>query len=217
LEASDGGTAFLDEIAELSPGLQTKFLRFLQDERFERIGGDRTIQVDARIVAATNRNLRQEVIAGRFRTDLYYRLNVISLQMPALRERREDILPLSEIFLAEAAARNARRGIRFSDEAREALTSYCWPGNIRELRNAVERAVILGRGSILRKEDLPDTIFKSNSPRDDSPYPNSTLEEVERDHIQHVLAMTPKLEDAAARLGIGIATLWRKRKRHHLK
>jgi two-component system, NtrC family, response regulator AlgB len=151
LEAADGGSVFLDEISELSPALQSKFLRFLQDERFERVGGEQTIKVDARIIAATNRDLRQEINAGRFRSDLYYRLNVISLRMPSLRERPADILPLAEIFLAEAAARNRRIGLQFSAEAREALAAYSWPGNIRELRNAVERAVVLSRGESILK------------------------------------------------------------------
>src|SRR5258707_8001918 len=153
LEAANGGSVFLDEIAELSPALQSKFLRFLEDERFERVGGEETIKVDARIIAATNRSLPQEISAERFRSDLYYRLNVISLRVPALRERPEDILPLAEMFLTEAAARNSRSGLQFSDDARKALVAYSWPGNIRELRNAVERAVVLSRGAMLRRED----------------------------------------------------------------
>ncbi len=217
LEAADGGTVFLDEIAELPPALQTKFLRFLQDERFERVGGENTIQVDARIIAATNRDLPKETDAGRFRSDLYYRLNVIGLRVPALRERSEDILPLAETILREAAARNSRTGLQFSDDARRALASYSWPGNIRELRNAIERAVVLSRGATLRKEDLPDILFQSGVPKGTGTGDEATLEQIEYEHIRRVLALAPTLEDAAATLGIGIATLWRKRKRYHLE
>ncbi len=216
LEAADGGSVFLDEISELSPALQSKFLRFLQDERFERVGGDQTIKVDARIIAATNRNLPQEINAARFRSDLYYRLNVISLHMPALRERPEDILPLAESFLVDAAARSRRIGLQLSDEARKALVAYSWPGNIRELRNAVERAVVLSRGATLCKEDLPDILFQSSAPRDGNLPEQSTLEQIEQEHIRRVLVLAPTLEDAAATLGIGVATLWRKRRRYHL-
>ncbi|HUA33849.1 MAG TPA: sigma-54 dependent transcriptional regulator [Candidatus Binataceae bacterium] len=216
LEAANNGTVFLDEIAELPGTLQTKFLRFLQDERFERVGGEQTIQVDARIIAATNRNLQQEISAGRFRSDLYYRLNVINLRVPALRERPEDILPLAEMLLAGAAARNRRPGLQFSEDARKALVAYSWPGNIRELRNAVERAVVLSRGTALRREDLPDILFQPGTARmGDSPE-SATLEQIEQEHIRRVLALAPTLEDAAATLGIGIATLWRKRRRYHL-
>jgi two-component system, NtrC family, response regulator AlgB len=215
LEAANGGTVFFDEIAELPLALQSKFLRFLQDERFERVGGEQTIKVDARIIAATNRNLREEINAGRFRSDLYYRLNVINLRMPALRERTEDILPLAEIFLAQAAARNRRTGLQFSDEARKALVTHSWPGNIRELRNAVERAIVLGRGAALRRTDLPDILFHSSAPPNGNLPEELTLEQIEQEHIRRVLALAPTLEDAAANLGICVATLWRKRKRYH--
>jgi two-component system, NtrC family, response regulator AlgB len=218
LEAANSGSVFLDEIAELPPALQTKFLRFLQDERFERVGGENTIQVDARIIAATNRDLPQEINAGHFRSDLYYRLNVIGLHVPALRDRPEDIMPLAENILREAAARNSRTGLQLSDDARKALVSYSWPGNIRELRNAIERAVVLSRGTILRKEDLPDILFQSGPPKSSSGAGDeATLEQIEFEHIRRVLALAPTLEDAAATLGIGVATLWRKRKRYHLE
>jgi two-component system, NtrC family, response regulator AlgB len=213
LEAADGGSVFLDEIAELQPSLQSKFLRFLQDEGFERAGGEQTIQVNARIIAATNRNLREEISATRFRGDLYYRLNVINIRLPPLRERLEDVLPLAEVCLAEAAARNRRCGLRLSDEAREALLAYSWPGNIRELRNLIERAVVLSRGGLLRKEDLPDILFHPGVPPNGSVREYSTLEQVEQEYIRRVIALAPTLEDAAATLGICVATLWRKRKR----
>ena len=136
--------------------------------------------------------------------------------MPALRERPEDILPLAEMFLAQAAARNRRIGLQFSDEARKALVAYSWPGNIRELRNAVERAAVLSRGATLSKEDLPDILFQSSAPRNENLPEQSALEQIEQEHIRRVLALAPTLEDAAATLGIGIATLWRKRKRYHI-
>jgi two-component system, NtrC family, response regulator AlgB len=217
LEAANSGSVFLDEIAELPQALQTKFLRFLQDERFERVGGEDTIQVDARIVAATNRDLPLEISAGRFRSDLYYRLNVIGLHVPALRDRPEDILTLAENILREAAARNSRTGLQLSDDARKALVSYSWPGNIRELRNAIERAVVLSRGTILRRDDLPDILFQSVSAKSIATSDEATLEQIEFEHIRRVLALAPTLEDAAATLGIGVATLWRKRKRYHLE
>lgn len=217
LEAANAGTVFLDEIAELPLTLQTKFLRFLQDELFERVGGEATIKVDTRIIAATNRDLQKEIAAGQFRSDLYYRLNVISLRVPALREHMEDLVPLAEKLLVEAAARNRRGGLEFSDEAHKALVAYSWPGNIRELRNVVERAAILSRGNAINKEDLPDTIFRQ-PPAKQSELPiGATLEQIEEEHIRRVLAETPTLEDAADALGIGIATLWRKRKRYHIE
>ena len=216
LEAADQGTLFLDEIAELSRSLQTKFLRFLQDGCFERIGGQDTIRVDTRVIAATNRDLQEEVAAGRFRADLYYRLNVISLRVPALREHREDILPLAEKLLAETAARNHRSNLSFSDEAKKALIRYSWPGNIRELRNVVERAVVLSRGTVISKEDLSDVLFAPSEPQPIQLSTDSSLEEMEEEHIKRVLAVAPTLEDAAATLGISIPTLWRKRKRFRL-
>ena len=217
LEAADRGTVFLDEIAELPLVLQTKFLRFLQDERFERIGGQETLQVDTRIIAATNRDLQQEINANHFRVDLYYRLNVISLRVPALRERPEDILPLADKLLAETAARNRRAELTFSDETRKALAVYSWPGNVRELRNVVERAVVLSRGSLIRKEDLPDMIFSPDAARPIQTSADASLERVELEHIRRVLGVAPTLEDAAATLGVSLTTLWRKRKRYHLE
>jgi NtrC-family two-component system response regulator AlgB len=216
LEAANGGSLLLDEIAELSPGLQSKFLRFLEDERFERVGGEQTIKVDARVIAATNRNLPQEISAERFRSDLYYRLNVISLRVPSLRERTEDILPLAECFLSEAAARNGRTSLQFSDDARKVLVAYSWPGNVRELRNSIERAAVLSRSATVHKDELPDILFQSTATRNGNLSERSTLEQMEEEHIRRVLALEPTLEDAAATLGICVSTLWHKRKRYHL-
>ena len=217
LEAANRGTVFLDEIAELPVALQTKFLRFLQDGCFERIGGDQTIKVHARVIAATNRDLRQEVAADRFRLDLYYRLNVIPLSVPALREHPEDILPLAEKLLAETAARNRRFDLQFSDGTKKALAAYSWPGNIRELRNVIERAVVLSRGNLIRKEDLADVVFSPSTARPISMSADASLEQLQEEHIRRVLSVAPTLEDAAATLGISPATLWRKRKRYHME
>jgi two-component system, NtrC family, response regulator AlgB len=215
LEAADGGTVFLDEIADLEADLQTKFLRFVQDQSFERVGGDSTIRVDVRIVAASNRDLIAEVAAHRFREDLFYRLNVITLRVPALRERAADILPLANRMLSGAAARNHRGELQFSPEACEALTRYPWHGNVRELRNAVERATVLSHGEVITAEYLPDALFREPSTIRVAPTAAS-LERIEREHIMHVLAESPTLEDAAATLGINVSTLWRKRKRYRL-
>jgi two-component system, NtrC family, response regulator AlgB len=215
LEAADGGTVFLDEIADLEADLQTKFLRFVQDQSFERVGGDSTIRVDVRIIAASNRDLIAEVAAHRFREDLFYRLNVITLRVPALREHAADILPLANRMLSGAAARNHRGELQFSPEACEALTRYPWHGNVRELRNAVERATVLSHGEVITAEYLPDALFREPSTIRVAPTAAS-LERIEREHIMHVLAESPTLEDAAATLGINVSTLWRKRKRYRL-
>jgi two-component system, NtrC family, response regulator AlgB len=216
LEAAHRGTVFLDEVADMTPALQTKFLRFVQEQSFERVGGDQTIQVDARIIAASNRDLQAEVRAHHFREDLFYRLNVIALQVPSLRKRREDVLPLAEYFLATATMRNHRTALRFSPEAATAIKRYWWPGNIRELRNAVERAAILALEEVIKPDCLPDALFREQ-PEPPPAYASPTsLEEVERQHIERVLAETPTLEEAAAILGINTSTLWRKRKRYKL-
>jgi two-component system, NtrC family, response regulator AlgB len=215
LEAANGGTVFLDEIADLSAPLQAKFLRFVQEQRFERVGGDNTIHVDARIIAASNRDLSAEVGAHHFREDLFYRLNVIALPVPPLREHAEDILPLAERLLSAAAIRNHRSQLRFSPEAQAVIANYRWPGNVRELRNAVERAAVLSQSDLISPECLPDTLFQQHPPALSSPSSDS-LEEIEREQIMRVLAESPTLQDAAENLGINVTTLWRKRKRYKL-
>jgi len=209
-ETADGGTIFLDEIADISAPLQTKFLRFVQEQSFERVGSERTITVDARIIAASNRDIRQEVEAARFRQDLFYRLNVITLHVPALRERAADIVPLAKHFLWTLAERHQRQ-LSLSSEAAEIISRYRWPGNVRELRNALERAAVLVRGDEIGVELLPDAVLSAS--REPAPAPPS-LDEVERRHILHVLAESARLEDAAAALGISVTTLWRKRRRY---
>src|ERR1041385_7003767 len=160
LEIADGGTIFLDEIGELTPPLQVKLLRVLQEREFERVGGTVTIKVDLRVIAATNKNLEEAIEAGEFRQDLYYRLNVVSLEMPALRERRDDIMLLANYFADKYGSRCNRKLKGFSPEARACLTSYDWPGNVRELENAVERAVVLGTTDQILAEDLPEALLE---------------------------------------------------------
>jgi two-component system, NtrC family, response regulator AlgB len=215
LESANGGTVFLDEIADLSAALQAKFLRFVQEQSFERVGGESTIHIDARIIAASNRDLPAEVAAHHFREDLFYRLNVIALRVPALRERLEDILPLAERLLSAAAIRNHRAGLHFSPDVEAAIANYRWPGNVRELRNAVERATVLSDSDLIGPECLPDSLFQ---PLSCSPWgaSSSNLEELEREQIMRVLAQSPTLQDAAETLGINVTTLWRKRKRYKL-
>ena len=222
LEAAHQGSVFLDEIADLTPALQTKFLRFVQELSFERIGGERTIQVDARIIAATNRDLDSEVAAHRFREDLFYRLNVISLRVPPLRERAGDIVPLARWLLRAAGLRNRRPNLRLGAEAETALRRHRWPGNIRELRNAVERAAVLCRSDEIAPDDLPDSIFRepgdlSATPAAGAAQRSPSLEDVEREHIRRVLAETATLEEAADALGINVTTLWRKRRRYRIE
>jgi transcriptional regulator with GAF, ATPase, and Fis domain len=159
LEVADGGTLFLDEVGETPPAVQAKLLRVLQEREFERVGGTRTIRVDVRVVAATNRDLEEAIGKGEFRQDLYYRLNVVSFEMPPLRERREDIPLLASYFVSKYAAKFKRRVTGLSAEARACLTAYDWPGNVRELENAVERAVVLGSTERVLPEDLPETVL----------------------------------------------------------
>ena len=164
LEIAEGGTVFLDEIGELAPLLQAKLLRVLQEREFERVGGTRTIKLDVRLLTATNRDLEAEVKAGRFREDLYYRLNVVSLRMPALRERRPDISLLASYFAAKSAKRSGRAVLGISPQARACLMNYDWPGNVRELENAIERAVVLGSSELILPEDLPESILEKAEP-----------------------------------------------------
>jgi NtrC-family two-component system response regulator AlgB len=213
LEAAAGGTLFLDEIGELAPELQAKLLRFLEEHRFERVGDARTIEVDTRIVVATNRDLEAEVKAGRFRADLFYRLAVVSLRLPPLRERREDLQALVDRLLAPLAVRHGRPVPRLEPSAREALAAHDWPGNVRELANALERALVLSRDDVIVAESLPDSVLAPPGGAAPPPGEAGSLDEVERRHVQHVLASSATLEEAAARLGIDPTTLWRKRKR----
>ena len=161
LEVADGGTVFLDEIGELTPALQVKLLRALQEREFERVGGTQTIKVDIRLLTATNKNLEEAIEAGEFRHDLYYRLNVVSIEMPPLRERREDISLLASYFSEKYGAKCNRKLQGISAAARSYLTSYDWPGNIRELENAIERAVVLGTTDLILPDDLPEAVLET--------------------------------------------------------
>ncbi|MBX3023536.1 sigma-54-dependent Fis family transcriptional regulator [bacterium] len=213
VEAADGGTLLLDEIGEISPGLQAKLLRFLQEREFERVGETETRRADVRLLAATNRDLEADVKAGRFREDLLYRLNVVELRLPPLRERPEDILRLARHFLV-FFARAARRPVpELSPPAAQALVAYPWPGNVRELRNAIERALILWPAPVLVPAAFPERIAAQPSagPRLGG---DCTLDEIEREHILRVIARTATLDDAARILGIDASTLYRRRKRY---
>ncbi|HEX3741138.1 MAG TPA: sigma 54-interacting transcriptional regulator [Terriglobales bacterium] len=163
IETADGGTLFLDEVTELAPGLQAKLLRVLQEREFERVGGLRPLKLDIRLIAATNRNLAEAVKSGAFRNDLYYRLNVVALAMPPLRDRREDIPLLAEYFIAKAARKCKTKVKPLSAKARACLVSYDWPGNVRELENAMERALVLGSSDSILPDDLPEAVLEAGS------------------------------------------------------
>jgi transcriptional regulator with GAF, ATPase, and Fis domain len=205
---ADGGTLFLDEVGEVSPSIQVKLLRFLQEHEFERVGGTQTLRVDVRIIAATNRNLTDEVAKGKFREDLYYRLNVVGLEMPPLRDRRSDIPQLAKFFLERYTAENVKAIEGFSPAAIELLTSYDWPGNVRELENAIERAVVLTNGTLIEPVALPPNVRPRPSPAGLPAIPGSTLADVERFAILETLKATGGSTSRAAELlGISVRTI----------
>jgi two-component system, NtrC family, response regulator HydG len=214
-EAASGGTLFLDEIGEVPAAMQVKLLRTLQEREVRRVGENKNRRVDVRVIAATNRDLAVEINAARFRQDLYYRLRVVELHVPPLRERREDILPLARLFLAEAGARTGRTATGgFTPRAANHLARYAWPGNVRELENAVERAVVLARGDRIEVDDLPEEIGLA-PPSAYAPGDVRSLDEVERDYILAVLrANDGNRVQAAEQLKIGTATLYRKLKQY---
>ena len=201
---ADGGTLFLDEIGEISPAVQVKLLRFLQEHEFERVGGNETIRVDVRVVAATNRDLKAEVDCGKFREDLYYRLNVINLKLPPLRDRRDDVLPLAEHFLEIYSKANDKSIVRMTSDCAEKLRAYDWPGNVRELENAMERAVVMCRGAELESSHLPGSVVphvKAGVPA----IPGTTIDEIERYAILETLESTGgSTSQAAAILGMSV-------------
>jgi two-component system, NtrC family, response regulator AlgB len=213
VEQAEHGTLFLDEVGELVLGLQSQLLRFLQEKAFERLGEGKTRRADVRVIAATNRNLDVEVHEGRFREDLLYRLNVLEVKLPPLRERPEDILPMARSFLKFFSRASKRHNLQFSAAAEKALQAYAWPGNIRELRNAIERAAILWPADTIEPEAFPEKISADKGARVSLGGPHS-LEEIEREHIIRVLSYTSSMEQAAAILGIDTSTLWRKRRKY---
>ncbi|HET9596422.1 MAG TPA: sigma-54-dependent Fis family transcriptional regulator [Anaeromyxobacteraceae bacterium] len=211
-EAAEGGTLFLDEVGEVSPGMQVKLLRALQEREVRRVGENRSRRVDVRVVAATNRSLADEVAAGRFRQDLYYRLRVIELRVPPLRDRPEDVLALARVFLAELAKRMGRKVTGFTPRAADHLLRYTWPGNVREIQNAVEHAVALATGSRIDVDDLPEEL-RVAMPRPRPTGRTRPLEDIEREYIlAAVESAGGNRTRAAADLGIGLATLKRKLK-----
>ena len=209
---AEGGTLFLDEIGDLPLPLQPKLLRLVQERCYERVGETQTRVSNVRILAATNRNLAAEIAAGRFREDLFYRLNVIEVTVPSLRQRPADILPLAEHLLRFFTRQNAKTLSGFAEPVRSALERYSWPGNIRELRNAVERGVILASGPEIEQGNLPSQICSPESTIA-AVAESATLEQLEAEHIRRVLASTATIEEAATKLGIDPSTLYRKRKR----
>lgn len=217
LELGGAGTIVLDEIAALSNEVQGKLLRVLQERAFERLGGHETIQIEARIVALTNVDLHEAVATGRFREDLYFRLNVVALSVPSLRERQRDILPLAEHLLTSLRAIHGHPGSRLSDSARRLLEKYDWPGNVRELRNALERAMVFAHGDTLEPADFPENIRAAAGGVINTAGLRS-LEDVEREVIGATLEATHfKITRAAEILGISRKTLLEKRKKYGLK
>ena len=209
--AADGGTLFLDEIGDLPMSLQPKLLRLLQEKQYERVGETTSRSANVRIIAATNRDLKREVAAGRFREDLYYRLNVIAIDVPPLRTRPQQILGAAEVFLEGVCQQLGKTVPEFSLEARRILESYPWPGNLRELRNVVERAAILSSGSVLEASDFPALLTQAPASRYQIGGAIS-LQALENAHIQMVVANSSSLEEAARILEIDKSTLYRKRK-----
>ncbi len=215
LELTDSGTVFLDEVSEMSLSVQSKLLHFLQHKEFERLGDTKRISVDVRIIAATNRDLDELIQEGLFRQDLLFRLNVVELYLPPLRERPEDISLIAKHYLSKFAKTNKKPIKEIERQALDALETYPWPGNIRELINVIERGTILSKKDRLTTEDLPPHIinYKSETP---IARKMQTIEEAEKSHIKEVLLHTSSIEEAARVLGIDPATLWRKRKKYQI-
>ena len=225
IEQASGGVLFLDEVAEMSPAVQAKFLRVLQEREFQRLGGSRTLRADVRIVAATNRDPRAAIASGAFREDLYYRLGVFEIHLPPLRERPEDILVLAEAFLDEIGHTIGRPAAGFSEAAREQLLVHAWPGNVRELRNAIERAVILCQGGLVTREHLPMTVGRPAAERvaiaapaaQEFPVEGVALDEVERGLVQKAMAKAGQNKSQAAKLlGLSRGQLYSLLRRHGL-
>jgi len=210
IAATEGGTLFLDEIGDLPLELQPKLLRFVQDREYERVGDAVTRHADVRVITATNVDLTAAVASGKFREDLFYRINVIQIDVPSLRDRPEDLLPLAETLLKKLSHRRPIAG--FTPDAITALQGYTWPGNVREMRNVIERAAILCRGDLIGVEHLPSGFAtRSVEPKLGDPVPFDNIEAI---HIRRLLATTATIDEAAKALGIDATTLWRKRKKY---
>ena len=214
LEMAKGGTIVLDEVAALAPGIQAKLLRVLEERAFERLGGTETLRMDSRLIALTNADLQRAVAAGRFREDLYFRLGVLVIQVPPLRERREDIRPLAAEFLERFAAIHGKPVLQLGNAAASILETYVWPGNVRELKNSIEHAVIFADAAELLPENFPAILEAEHEGR--SPFSGlRSLEELERDAIHATLEATHyKIARAAEILGITRKTLLEKRKKY---
>jgi transcriptional regulator with PAS, ATPase and Fis domain len=216
-EAANSGTLLLDEVGEVSSGMQVKLLRVLQEREIRRVGENKSRRVDVRVVAATNRDLAHGVAGGSFRQDLYYRLKVVELHVPPLRERRDDILPLARVLLADAALRMKRKISSLAPSAADQLVRHEWPGNVRELENAMERAVALARGSRVELDDLPEEIRQAFAKPVASNGTVRPLEEIEKEYILAALDLNAGNQThTAEQLQIGSATLYRKLKRYGL-
>jgi DNA-binding NtrC family response regulator len=215
IELAAGGTLFFDQIQDLAPALQAKLLRVVEERRFERLGGTRTLEVDVRFVSASVADLRRAVAAGRFREDLYHRLSVVPLCLPPLRDRREDILPLAETFLARERARGTTGARSFAVDAALALRGYPWPGNVRELRSVVERAALFTSGEAVAFSALPAHILEQPSSLWAGRERRPSLKEVEQAYIRYVLEQVDGSQTrAAVVLGISRKALWEKRRRY---
>jgi DNA-binding NtrC family response regulator len=216
LEAAKRGTLVLDEVAALTPGAQARLLRVLQDQSMERIGGKERLQAEARVIALTNVDMATAVKEGRFREELYYRLDVVKIWVPPLRERRDDILPLAEFFHATMRAKHGKPKTKLGDPAKQLLLGYRWPGNVRELHTAVERAVITGRGEVLEPADFPAEV-RTSSNRAEQESRLRSLEDIEREAIVQTLeVMGQQIGRSAEILGISRKTLLEKRKKYGL-
>jgi transcriptional regulator with PAS, ATPase and Fis domain len=216
LEAAEDGTVFFDEIGELAPLLQAKLLRVLQQREFERLGGTRSIAFTARVLAATNKNLEQAIKSGEFRRDLYYRLNVVAVTVPALREHRDDISLLALYFAGKYAAKSKRPFKGISRDARALLMNYSWPGNVRELENAIEHAIVLGLTEEILPEDLPAAILEEESPGLTGPRYHAVLNQAKRGMVQDALREGGGSYPEAARL-LGIHPKYLHRLARNLK
>ena len=217
MEMADSGTLVLDEVAALTASIQSKLLRVLEERSFERLGGTETLHIEARLVALTNADLARAVAAGRFREDLYFRLNVLTIVVPPLRERPADILPLAEQLLARLGPVHGRPDAAFSDAARQLLAAYRWPGNVRELKNVIERALVFAKESLLKPDDFPESVRLAEPGVAGVAARLRSLEEVEREVIQATLEATRyKISQSAEILGISRKTLLDKRKKYGL-